>query len=70
MTVGRRTDRWINLFEQENQNPPFDRSQTMDDLFDHLEREVKSRMDPTTPVEEASWADGFQNTFGKKETRP
>ena len=59
MHVGRQSDKWINLFEQEDHNAAFERGRTIDDLFDHMEREVKSRIDPETPPEKATWADTF-----------
>ena len=67
MMVGRRTDRWINLFEQEDQLHHQQRGQTMDDLFDQMEREVKTRMDPNVPEDEASWAGAFSNIAGNRD---
>lgn len=63
MGMGRISDRWINLFEQEHLHPDHDRSQTMDDLVDHLEREVKARMDPAAGPQDTKWAEHLHAAF-------
>ncbi|SNY93764.1 hypothetical protein SAMN04515647_4084 [Cohaesibacter sp. ES.047] len=66
MSFGRVTDHWINLFEQNEQLPEQERAQTSDDLFDHMETEVKRRMDPETVPEDVSWSSGLSAFVGKK----
>ena len=67
MMMGRLSDRWINLFEQEDCKPSYERSDTLDDFIDHVEREVKSRLDPDTPPEDASWARSFSAALNRKQ---
>lgn len=67
MAMGRVSDRWINLFEQEHQNPAHDRSQTMDDLVNHIERGVKARMDPDAAPMDAGWASNVHAAFKGKQ---
>nr|WP_321459256.1 hypothetical protein [uncultured Cohaesibacter sp.] len=57
MLFGRATDRWINLFEEDD--PDLKSSRTIDDLFDHVETEIKTKLDPDTPAEESTWASSF-----------
>ncbi len=63
MNAGRISDRWINLFEQEDLLPAHDRGRTMDDLVDHIEREVKTRMDQQAAPENGTWADSLHAAF-------
>ncbi len=59
MIFGRATDRWINLFEEQPHESEERSSCTIDDLFDHVETRIKSKLDPETPAEESSWASSF-----------
>jgi hypothetical protein len=59
MKFGRSSDRWINLFEQEDHCMEQERNPTIDDLFNHVEREVKTRMDPHASPEDIRWASQF-----------
>ncbi|PLW77448.1 hypothetical protein [Cohaesibacter celericrescens] len=59
MKFGRSSDRWINLFEQEDHCMSQEKNPTIDDLFNHVEREVKTRMDPHASPEDIRWASQF-----------
>lgn len=68
MMIGRATDRWINLFEQENETPEEERIRTIDDLFDQFEQEVKTRLDPELASDNATWAEYFETFRAKRPT--
>nr|WP_321525449.1 hypothetical protein [uncultured Cohaesibacter sp.] len=59
MIFGRATDRWINLFEEQPHESEERSNCTIDDLFDHVETKIKSKLDPETPTEESTWASSF-----------
>lgn len=60
MAMGRRSDRWINLFEQESLHPTPRREPTLDDLCDVIEEEVKGQMKSTEWQEKyQSWQQDF-----------
>ncbi|WP_319531643.1 hypothetical protein [uncultured Cohaesibacter sp.] len=66
MQFGRRTDDWINLFEHNEHARQEECTQTLDDFIDQVETEVKRRMDPDTPADEATWASSVSAFVGRK----
>ncbi len=69
MLFGRATDRWINLFEEEDKDARDHSGQTLDDLFDHVESKIKTKLDPDTPAEESSWASCFDAFQASRQSR-
>ncbi|WP_321446679.1 hypothetical protein [uncultured Cohaesibacter sp.] len=69
MLFGRATDRWINLFEEEDKDAPDHSGQTLDDLLDHVESKIKTKLDPETPAEDSSWASCFEAFQASQQSR-
>ena len=59
MMTGRETDRWINLFEQEDPDNRGADSHTIDDLFEHMEQRVKEKLDENNETPSDGWAESL-----------
>ena len=70
MALGRVSDRWINLFEQEDLLPDEERGLTLDDLLDDVEREVKHRFHADEDPSSAQWTGDMSGFAGSRRRAP
>ncbi|WP_316862720.1 hypothetical protein [uncultured Cohaesibacter sp.] len=69
MMFGRATDRWINLFEDDTHTLPQQSSETLDDFLGKVETRIKTKLDPETPADEATWAKSFSAYYATRQSQ-